>query len=194
MESEGGAQLVHFHALEKRGGPLYLPSEGPESAPLPSAAGLAAGRDKPRGQPHSLWSVSNTSSPGMRLQPEPWPLGSVPTGVLGQLSLFAPVLPAFLPSTSGYAEMCLGLGQPSPHAQGRARYSMDTSTLPLLVLAPRRPLLLPRRGFPYRRRLLWSFLCSQFLYDGVELYFAPWESALPLQPPCQLSHAIRSSP
>lgn len=62
----------------------------------------------------------------MRLQPEPWPLCSVPTGVLGQLSLFAPVLLAFLPSTSGYLETCLGLGHPFPHAQGQARYSMDT--------------------------------------------------------------------
>lgn len=115
------------------------------------------------------------SSPGVRLQPESWPLGSVPTGVLGQLSLFAPVLPAFPPSTSGYAETCLGLGQRQlfPHAQGQARYSMDMSTLPLLVLAPRRPLLLPHRGFLHKHCLLWSFLCSQFLYDGVELYFAP---------------------
>lgn len=31
LEGEGGTQLVHFHALEKRGGPLYLSSEGPES-------------------------------------------------------------------------------------------------------------------------------------------------------------------
>lgn len=29
LEGEGGAQLVHFHALEKRGG--TLPSEGPQS-------------------------------------------------------------------------------------------------------------------------------------------------------------------
>lgn len=132
----------------------------------------------------------------MRLQPESWPLGSVPVGVLGQLSLFAPVLPAFLPSTSGYAETCLGLGQWQlfPHAQGQVRYSMDMSTLLLLVLAPRRPLLLPRRGFLHKRCLLSSFLCSRFLYDGVELYFAPWESALPLQPPCQLSRAISSCP
>lgn len=31
IEGEGRAQLVHFRALEKCGGPLYLPSEGPES-------------------------------------------------------------------------------------------------------------------------------------------------------------------
>lgn len=31
LEGEGGAQLVHFHALGKYGGPLYLPYEGPES-------------------------------------------------------------------------------------------------------------------------------------------------------------------
>lgn len=31
LQGEGRAQLVHFHALEKRGGPLFSPSEGPES-------------------------------------------------------------------------------------------------------------------------------------------------------------------
>lgn len=31
IEGKGGAQLVQFLALEKCGGPLYLPSEGPES-------------------------------------------------------------------------------------------------------------------------------------------------------------------
>lgn len=33
LEGMGRAQLVHFHALEEHGGPLYLPSEGPESVP-----------------------------------------------------------------------------------------------------------------------------------------------------------------
>lgn len=34
LEGKGGAQLVHFHALGKHGGPLYLPFHRPGCASL----------------------------------------------------------------------------------------------------------------------------------------------------------------
>lgn len=63
---------------------------------------------------------------GGRLQPEPWPLGSVPADASGQLSPFAPALPALFPSSSGYSrDVPRAGGIPLPHAQGPAWYSTD---------------------------------------------------------------------
>lgn len=119
---------------------------------------------------------------GGRLQPEPWPLGSVPADASGQLSPFAPALPALFPSSSGYSEMCLGLGA-SPFPMPRAPHGtvQTGSTLLPLVLAPRCPLL-PRRGFLCKRCLLLSFSCLRFLYAGDEMYLALWGLCCPCNP------------
>ena len=136
--------------------------------------------------PGCEWRLAATRAfQGGRLQLEPRPQGSVHADVLGQLRPFAPALPSLFLSSSGYSEMCLGLGA-APFPMPRAKHGtvQTRSTLLPLVLGRRCPLLLLRHGFLCKRCLLLSFLCLQFLYAGDEMYFAPRGSALPLQPLC----------